>query len=464
MPAKIARFAQLQTKVEAVEETLETLAGTDAVQVEDLRIDWGLDLEQTNEHTSSLDSQADIVGGMACSIGFRLYLKGSDTPGELPDWDDILRACGLARTVTKQTIAGTGIALANATRITDSGSGLAALTVGTVFHLVTAAGQRGSGLVTASAAGQIDFVRLPVDSGAAFVAESAGGTFTIRYGVAGTAATAGTTTTATLQAPFAATAQLYRGMPVWLSGNPASPELALIADYTAARVAALHKIYGSALSSSTRASIPPHVLYQPTSALAPTLSVAVHFDGVRHRFVGARGNIDLAAETGRSWKAQVRLQGLFLDRADAAAPTPTYDGTRPGPWRQSHFSIGRTECGLSRLALGFGNTLDWPMNPNKQEGRDAPQIVARRHTLAADPYLSAAATRDLLADMRAGQHRIVAAWNRGGPAAQPGNALALMCPDVQIVGMSPLGGQAFLREEFAAFPGPPDAGFHLSIF
>jgi hypothetical protein len=78
-----------------------------------------------------------------------------------------------------------------------------------------------------------------------------------------TAATAGTATTATLQAPFAATGDLYRGMPIVLSGNPATARTTLITDYTVGRVATFARTFSPVLSTSTLAQIPINNLPKP---------------------------------------------------------------------------------------------------------------------------------------------------------------------------------------------------------
>jgi hypothetical protein len=79
-----------------------------------------------------------------------------------------------------------------------------------------------------------------------------------------TAATAGTANTATLATPFAATAQLYRGMPISLTGNPVAGAISLITDYTVGRVARLPQDFSPASPSPpwprwcrTRSTRPP---------------------------------------------------------------------------------------------------------------------------------------------------------------------------------------------------------------
>jgi hypothetical protein len=465
MPTKRARKAVLQFLAQAGEGVPASPTGTDAIEVENLVVTTDPDIVQTDEHRDTLDQQEPLIGGMKCTASFTAYLKGADLPGEIADWDDLARCSSLKRTQVKQTIAATTISIVNPTRIADSGNGLAALTVGTAFHIVTAGGQRAEGNVTVSAAGQIDFVR--TDSGPALVAESAGATFTIRYGVAGTAATAGTAFTATLQAPFVATADFYRGQPAWLSGNPAAPTLALVSDYTVARVMSFAQSFSPVLSAATKVSIPPNVWYQPTSVAAdiPWGTGWFYFDGVRHRFQDMVGTGDIVMESGRPWKLNCRMTGLLqADPDDAVAPASSFDPTRPGVWKNSGFLIDRVAAGLASASLMIGAENDYPPNPNKPDGYDAPVHVNRAHRFSADPNITSMATRNLIADMRAGNRKLVAATMRGGHAAIPGNRLGVMIPRAFLTGANHARRGNFNVEQMEAAAATPDAGFMLSVF
>ena len=431
MPVLRTRNAAVTCKIESTPGVFSAPnTTTDGVLIERPRIMYGTQNTQTDEVTGSLDPEAPIVGGMQCTIDFPFYIKGGVTPGVAPEWGKIARICGWGEVATLQTISGTGIALGDAVTITDSGNGLAALTVGTVAHLTTPLGQTGEFVVTASAAGSLTIART---DGGTFVAETAGATFTIRYGVAAATATAGTTISFTGAAPMAATANLYRGMPVLLSGNPATPEYVVINAYSAARLAEITKLMGSALTTSTKASIPANVRYQPTSSSIPAGSIEVYMDGIRRRFRGCRGSLRLEAMAGGAWKGTVSLRGLFESRTDTAMITPTYDATRPGIWRASRFAIDRATCGLRQLGLNVEGQIEFPGNPNDTEGFDPPEITARSGvTVTGNPYETLVATRDLLSKLRAGTDILVDAQMKGNTAANPGQRLALTVPTARI--------------------------------
>jgi hypothetical protein len=417
---------------------------------------------QTNEVTGSLDPRAPIIGGMQIQIDFSFYVKGSGTPGVAPEWGDIAKACGLDEVITLNTISGSTFALTNATTLTDSANGLAGLTVGSYLHLTTQNGQVGEAVVTASAAGSLTISRL--DSGAAFVAETAAATWTIRYGVAAVAATAGSATGFTAQAPWAATLNLYRGMPVLLSTNPAVPEFVVASAYSAARVAAITKTMSPALDNTTKVSIPPNVRYQPKSTSLPSVSMAWYLDGLLWRFRDCVGTMRFEIQSGGAIKAMVTMQGCFESKTDAAVVTPSYDGTRPGIWRNSRFAFDRVTCGLSNMTIDLANQVEFPDNPNNAEGYDPPQITARQVQVTADPYMTVVATRDLFSKLRASTSVMVDAQVKGNAGANPGQRLGVTIPTVVITRDDPAENGGFSTEAFEGFCDGQDSGFMLAAW
>src|SRR5690606_23872777 len=103
-------------------------------------------------------------------------------------------------------------------------------------------------------------------------------------------------TEATLGTSASSTANAYRGMPILFSegGSGAS----FIAAYSADKLATLTDDMGGALDAGTDYQIPANVVYAPASASIPSLTMYVFQDGLRARFVGCRGNLQLRAETG----------------------------------------------------------------------------------------------------------------------------------------------------------------------
>lgn len=465
MPLR-SRNAAVLAKIESTAGTFESpSASTDGVLVEAPSIDFNPENVNTNEVTGSLDGRGPIVGGTKCSMSFTAYLKGPATPGVQPEWGDLMKACAFAETITVTTITATTISFAaSGAHILDSGSGLAALTVGTVIFVSGAvnAANNGEFLVATSAAGDITVTK-PDGSAAGIVTESAGASVSIRRGIAGVAATAGDATGFTAQSPWAGTLQLYRFMPVLLSGNPATPAFSFISDYTAARVAALVDLFGTPLSGSTKVSIPANVLYVPATNSIPALSMEYYIDGVVYRFRGCRGSVNFDFAAAGACRAQFAFQGLFQSKADASVAAPTYDGTRPPTFRNSKFEIQRIVAGLKTFSLNAAANLVFPANPNDAEGFDLPLHVSRDCTGQMDPYARLVATQDLLTAFRAGTEHILHARVTGGVAAA-GNRIGATVPAAFYTKYTPGDAEGIATEAVPFFARGQDSAFGLCVY
>jgi hypothetical protein len=440
-------------------------SSTDGILVENPTIDFNPQNVETDEVTGSLDSRGPIVGGLQCAIGFDVYLKGNGLPGVAPEWDKALQICSWGATATKTDITGVTFATTSNVNITDSANGLAALTVGTVIWTsgFANAANNGEFIVTASAAGSITVTK-PDGTAPALVNESAGATVTLRRGIVGTAAAAGTTTGFTAASPYAATDQIYRGMPVLLSGNPATPAYSVIADYLASRVALITDLMGSALTTSTKISIPANMLYKPISSAIPSGSIEFYMDGVKYQFAGVRGSVSLSFTAGGACKASFRLTGMYIGKSDAAVPAPSYDGTRPGIFRNSKFLLNRAATALRTLNLDTGAQPQYPADPNQIEGFSSPQITDRNMTGDMDPYATLVATRDIMSDFRSGVQAIINARLTGGNAANPGQRVSLLIPKAQHTSYKPGSDGKLATEQVGFFPFGQDAGAMLCIY
>jgi hypothetical protein len=120
MPALRFRNAVLLAKAEAVEGTPETpAAATDAVLVENFRINFNPNLTETDEVTGSLDPRSPIQGGLGAELSFDCYLKHSGTAGTIPEIAALLKACGLLETITAAAVgAPTAATAGTATAVT----------------------------------------------------------------------------------------------------------------------------------------------------------------------------------------------------------------------------------------------------------------------------------------------------------------------------------------------------------
>ena len=160
-----------------------------------------------------------------------------------------------------------------------------------------------------------------------------------------TAATAGTATSATLATPFAATAQLYRGMPLALTGGPIA--ITGILDYSAGRVATLGETLAAAVTATTLAQIPANILYATTSDETVFKTGTVYFfaDGLRWRFAGFVGTWSLELTTGGvgflSFEGARDLPRLHGHRHARPAGTPSSARRRRALSRASASSTAR---------------------------------------------------------------------------------------------------------------------------
>lgn len=442
-------------------------SSTDGILSENIVLDFNMNMVQTNESTGSLDNRGPIPGGMNCALSYDVWLKGNGVPGTVSEWDELMQICSWGSTATKTDIGPlTTLSVSGGNTIADSGSGLAALTAGTDIYVLgfANAGNNKELLVATSAAGSIT-VTNPDGSVPNLTNESAGASVTLRRGLAGVAAAAGTTTGFTAAAPWAGTDQLYRGMPVLLSGNPATPAWAGIADYLASRVALITDLMGSALTTSTKLTIPANVLYKPISNGIPSSSQEFYVDGVKFQFSGMCGTVDLSFPSGNACKASFKFVGMFQGKTDAAVPTPTYDGTRPGVLKGSPMLLNRLATALSTLSLSTGAQTQFPDNPNQPESFDPAIILSRAMQGSMDPYMTLGATRDILADFRTqGKTAIIHTRLIGGNAANPGQRIALTIPKAQYTGYKPQNDGGLAKEQTPFFPFGQDAGAMLCIY
>lgn len=239
-----------------------------------------------------------------------------------------------------------------------------------------------------------------------------------------TLAAGGSTTSAVLGASAVGTAQLYRGMPILLTGAQAGTSF--IADYSAAKLALLTDTFGGALVATTNYQIPLNVRYGQASTSIASVTVYVYMDGVLYKLVGCRGSWSLAVETGGIGRLTFRFDGMYVSKTDAAVATPVYDNeaVRPPVVRGGAMTVNKLAAAIANLSLDSGNTLTMPPNPNAAEGFDPPEITARNMTGSINPLENLTATNDWMGDFRAGTKRIL--HERWGTVA--GNRFGITIP------------------------------------
>jgi hypothetical protein len=189
-----------------------------------------------------------------------------------------------------------------------------------------------------------------------------------------------TATSVTLaSSPFSDTAQIYRGMPLVLSGD--LEDTTAIMDYTAGRVATLASTLAATPDADVDALIPINVRYSPTSDETVYKTVTLYFyaDGIRWRFVGCVGTWSLELTTGEIGYMVFRMRGQLLGEDTSALPAGWSTVTRPTPprWVNGRSQLRRVKAQLRSLRLEAGVGVVLPDDPEALEGV-APAVPIER--------------------------------------------------------------------------------------
>jgi len=240
-------------------------------------------------------------------------------------------------------------------------------------------------------------------------------------------------TAATLGASAAATAQAYRGMPINFTGGVEGSSF--ISDYSAGKVATLADDMGDVLDAGTDYQIPANVLYKPTSdrSIIKTLTLYVHLDGIRYRFVGCLGNVNLTVDAAGIGRLAFDFMGHFVDKTDVAVPSVDFGQIRPPLWRKGKMLMHRVASAVQQLTLGTNNQIVMPGDPNAEQGFGFPLLVSRGMAGSVDPLEELVATRDIMTDFKDGNRRILHA--RAGSVV--GNRWGLTIPAAHYTGQGP---------------------------
>lgn len=277
-----------------------------------------------------------------------------------------------------------------------------------------------------------------------------------------TAAASGTATGATLATPFAATAQIYRGMPMIVTGRGGSDA---VVDYTSGRVASLGRTFNPVLSTSDTFQIPINTLYSPTSddAVYKTATIYLYKDGLRWRLTGFVGTGTISLTTGGI--GQVQFQGVAQLAADpdaVALPAGALSVVRPTPPRfvNGLCQLNRQTAQVRTLTLNLGVGTILPDNPEAPEGYDPAMPVSRAISGTMDPYMSAANYVSLFNNFRQGQGMPLQAII----GTTPGNRFALTVPVARVTQNNPGNREGASTNQITFAADGPDSGVYLAAF
>jgi hypothetical protein len=247
-----------------------------------------------------------------------------------------------------------------------------------------------------------------------------------------TAATAGAATTATLAAPFAATADLYRGMPITLSGNPTVARTTLITDYTVGRVATFARTFSPVLNTSTLAVIPINNLLRLTDDEANFARLTVYAYEAGRLFIGLgciAVNPRIRLSAAGMGMVEFDLMGVLAGvAAETALPAGASSVVRPTPptWRDGECQLGRALVRGADAVFGLGAGGILPPNPEAANGFDVAELMVRNPQAEVTCYANSTASPTRETAMRNGADTVFSAilgtvaGNRIGLLFSPG--------------------------------------------
>jgi hypothetical protein len=283
--------------------------------------------------------------------------------------------------------------------------------------------------------------------------------------IVATAAASGSASTATLATPYATTAQLYRGMPMILTGNPTGPLITPCLDYTAGRVATFGETFSPVLSASTLVQLPANALYRPTSdeSVYRTVTIYGWRDGFRWRFTGGVGSVRLEVETGGIGMLVFTLTAQYLDQAANANPAAALvSGNAPSP---PIFQAGRARlfgdrAQVARMAFDLGVSTALPEDPEQANGAGPGVPMMRASSLDLDPLIDTTNQAALFGRLTSGQ---------SGPAfavigSTAGNRFAVTMPAVRCLTNDPGDRNGFGANSIRAQANSPDASLFICQF
>lgn len=280
--------------------------------------------------------------------------------------------------------------------------------------------------------------------------------------VSSAALTAGTTTSGTLGTGFGTTAQMYRGMPLLLSGGSSGGRTVFVTDYSAAKVATLTDTFGVALSTSVSAALLPNWTYAGTSPKDASARLTDHpsgtlyldEDGVLHKWFGCRGRLsEWGGNTARPGYMTFQMTGIYGGRTDSAMPSNIVVPQQGAPVLAMGASgvnpamlVNRKGLPISQWSINEAAELENPDDPNTAYGFGAGAIGERMPELSVDPLATLVATRNILAEIEAGA--IYPGVLRSTGAQY--NRWAITLPQLQPMGAEP-GARGMFRSEQARF-------------
>lgn len=280
-----------------------------------------------------------------------------------------------------------------------------------------------------------------------------------------TAAASGTTTTVTAASPFAATAQLYRGMPLLVTGDQTTTTGIL--DYTVGRVITFGETR-TALTTSSLLQVPVNYLYSPTSDESnyKTATVYLYSDGWLQIFTGCAGTWSLELTTGGIGFITFELRGQYVTPSATALPAAaaTAAATRtlivPPRFVAGKMQLNKTLAQVNTLSVAAGTTVVLPDDPESAEGYGPALATDRAANGSMNPYVDTTKNLALMNAFRLGTSMNMMA--QLGTTA--GNRFIVMAPAARAKGLKMSAREGIAANDITFDCDGADASLFLAAF
>jgi hypothetical protein len=246
-----------------------------------------------------------------------------------------------------------------------------------------------------------------------------------------TLATNGTGITVTCQAPFAATANLYVGNPVELSGNPVTPRMTLVTAYTVGRLMTMARTFSPPLSTSTLVQIPVHNMLRLTDTETDWKRLTAYAYQAGQLYIGTgciAANPRIVLVAADMAYIEFDLMGVLAAASPAEVALPTgaaaAGATRPSPptWINGECQLGRATVRAAEAAFSLGSQGMLPPAPESANGFDPAELMARNLNLDLTLMANSTAAPGRIAAMKANTNTLFSAIL----GSTPGNRIGLL--------------------------------------
>lgn len=173
--------------------------------------------------------------------------------------------------------------------------------------------------------------------------------------------------TLTLASSASSTNNIYRGMIASMSSSQRAVILGYNGTTKAADIMTRTGVWDDNPDAMDAYSIPANMAYDPVSKNQGSMAFYYYLDGILHKMLGARGDLELTCEANNMQRIKFTFTGLYGGIADASMPTPSYSAfNTPIPLNSTNTVGGIHGCNMSgndtgvqlkKFTFGLGNTV-----------------------------------------------------------------------------------------------------------